>query len=402
MIFQTVSPLLVAVLAATTPAFAAHAPGKKGSSANHKLKQTEALTPEGFLEKQIEGLKTEIDNQPLAPAQDPGTETEGPIQIETGSDKQSWLTAIYKHHLVNTSHLSEALADRLLLAELVKTVMKDAGSTPIPRTVGLKGFLEINNLVNKYGTITADGDQIEAALHKTFPAGFIVRPAVGIVATETEVGLFRNSDQFIVELLKQPNSLYDPATYMSPIKSHILGAIGSGEAVVLQDNIVLATDADKPLHVRHAVKIRLHTYEDHVIPDAIPRRWVRGNVSASSEEAKIAETFVQEFLRLLPKGLLARQAWSIEVSVFDNGSYKITDLVTNRGRPGTWSSYLDEPRILQAYTKFFEASRNVEFTGFAGWLLRHGFADYFHYWHVRIEKAPWFWHKIWALFPPWP
>jgi hypothetical protein len=402
-IFQTVSVFSLCFWFMPT-AFAANAPAIKPTRklARNKIHKPVAPTPVAFLITQVDALKTELTQQPLIAPQDPGTETEGAVQIESGHDKQSWLSAIYKHHLVNTSHLSEALADRLILSELIKAVMHEPESNPLPKTMGLKQFLELNSLIGKDGKITADGDQIEAALHKEFPAGFIVRPAVGIVQTETEVGLFKNSDQFIVELLKKSNSLYDPLTYKVPIRSHILDAVVSGEAVVLQENIVLSTDADKRLRSRRAAKVRLHTYEEKIVPDSVPRRWVRDTAPATADETKAAYVYAQGFLRKLPPGLLARQAWSIEVSVFDNGTFKITDLVTNRGRTIAWSGYLDQPQILQAYTKLFETEHNVQFTGLSGFLLRHGLAEYFHYWRLRIEKAPWLWHKLVALWPPWP
>ncbi len=357
-----------------------------------------ATPPHAFLETQIQRLLTQIHARPPHQTSGPG---EPPIVLSCSSEKTDWLAAIYSKNLVEASYVTEAMADKLMLYTLVKTFLGTETDTFLIKTMGLKQFLESQKLVDSNGLITADGEQIEAALYKEFPSGFIVRPAVGLVSTETEMGLFRDSDQFILALLKPGNSLYQPETFLHPIRSHILDAISSGEAAVLQDNVLRLADAAKLLKRHHAFKVRIHTYEGHVVPHSSPKRWVREDIEESSLLYQEAEKFVQSFLDRLPKEFLIRQAWSIEVSGFDNGVLRITDILTNRGKKISWSSYLDQSRVLEAYTNDFESNLNVEFSGLSGWLLRHGWGNYFNYWKLRISKAHG-WHKVSACFPPLP
>jgi hypothetical protein len=92
----------------------------------------------------------------------------------------------------------------------------------------------------------------------------------------------------------------------------------------------------------------------------------------------------------------------VDVAVLDNGEMRITDVVTNRGKPIQWSSYLEQPRVIGAYARHFETYYGLRFQGISGSLIRHNFANYFPYWEKRIEKAKPGLTKMLAYLPPIP
>lgn len=324
------------------------------------------------------------------------------LSLQTSPTKTAWLNTIYEKNIVSTSDYSAYMSDKLLMSSVFeRTLGESTARQYLPKTMGLRQFLERHQLVNRQGKLVADGDQIDAALHADFPAGFFVRPAVGITPFETERGMYSSQEQLINELLKGKTPVYDPATYWLPIKSHILGDVASGEAVVLQENLTIAADLKGRLKRKAATLVRVHTYEQKIIPGSVPKRWVQSDADDVLSEASLegAQKFAQQFLEQLPEELTRRQAWSIEVAAFDNGTYRVANILTNRGKQIAWSSYLDQPRILEAYTDYFEAEGDLLFEGFGGRILRSGFANYFTYWKLRFEKAQG-WQKLVAAFPP--
>lgn len=324
------------------------------------------------------------------------------VTLDASPTKSDWLDTIYDKNIVSASDYSAFLSDKLLMTSVFERTL--GGSTAqqyLPKTLGLRQFLERHQFVDRKGKLLVDGDQIDSALHKEFPTGFFVRPAVGITPFESERGMFRTPEQLIVELLKGKTPIYDPAHFWQPIKSHILGEVASGEAVVLQENLIVSAELKGRLKRKTATLVRVHTYEQKIIPSSVPRRWVQSDADDKLSDASIreAQNFAQQFLDQLPEELTRRQAWSLEVAAFDNGTFRIANILTNRGKRIAWSSYLDQPRILKAYTDYFESEADLQFEGVGGRILRWGLANYFTYWKLRFEKAQG-WRKIVAAFPP--
>jgi hypothetical protein len=365
-------------------------------SSEKKLRQ---LRPTKDLDARVQALYTELMSQPPRVASLSGNKVE--LQIDA-ANKSDWLQAVYSRNLVDASEQTLLLADKLMMAKVIEQGMgPERAHAFLPKTVGLKEFLDRNHFVNKRGKIKATGEQIEHALYKEFPAGFMIRPAVGVAPTETTKGLFQDSDHFIAQLVEGKFEGYKAEHFWNPVKSHILDTVASGEAVVIQDDIILRAEAQKKLHARAFREIRIHTYEDNVIADAVPTRWVQ-KAKVTEEETKLAEAFVNEFLKALPPRLLTRQAWGVDVAVFDNGQVIINDIVTNLGRKRAWSSYLEQPRVIGAYTRHFENTAGVRFTGIEGALARNNLGNYFSYWHERIEKAPEGLSRVLSYLPPLP
>ncbi|MES2965401.1 MAG: hypothetical protein V4760_16080 [Bdellovibrionota bacterium] len=339
---------------------------------------------------------TQLKSRPLRPVQSQQVTT-----IEARPDKTSFISAVYSKKLVEASWATEMLSDKRVVAEIFARELGDDANKYYPRTLGLREFLAKHGLIDAKGEIKVAGDAIEEALHQEFPAGFVARPAVGVAPRETGKGLFKDTDLFVIELLKKNSSLYNPAHFKKPVTSHILGRVSSGEAVVLQEDIVGAADARKALKNRFFSEVRIHTFENRVVEDAVPSRWVQTDL-LTQDEVAIAEAFVTDLLKRLPPALLTRQAWGVDVAVLDNGDMRVIDVLTNRGEKIQWSSYLDQPRVIAAYAKHFEKHAGVHFIGFTGSLIRNGFANYFTFWGKRIEKARPGVSKVLAYFPPVP
>ena len=324
-----------------------------------------------------------------------------PIDVKSSAERGVWIDQIYAHGLIDTSWGTKMLSDKRLFAEILDRELGAEARKYYPKTLGLREFLFKHHLLDSRGAISADGDDIEAALYEEFPAGFFVRPAVGVAPQEKGNGLYNDTDSFIVDLLKSDSPLYAPSHAKQAVKSHILDTIASGEGVVLQENVVGTADARSKLKVRYFQEVRVHTYEARVVENAVPKRWVQTNL-LTDNQTHAAEVFVASFLEKLPLSFLNRQAWGVDVAVMDNGDMRIIDVVTNRGLPIAWSGYLDQPRVIAAYSRHFETFYALKFDGLSGMLIRHGFANYFPYWEKRIEKAKPGWGKVIAYIPPMP
>jgi len=321
------------------------------------------------------------------------------VSLPVAASRAEWLQAIYSRQLVDASPATGLLSDKLLFYELARREMGPDVDRFLVRSIGLRDFLVSQGLVGRDGRLTIDGDGLEASLFKVFPAGFVARPAVGVAPRETGRGLFKESDEFVAELIKPDTFLYRPEHRRRPVRSSVLGSISSGEAIVLQDDVLQShAVAGKKSQWR---EVRVHTYESRILEDANANFWI-SEARFSKDELKLAQSFVAEFLQKLSPSLLSRQAFSFDVLILPEGKVKIVDIVTNRGKKTAWSSYLDQPRVIGAYTRHFESHAGVRFSGLGGYLLRKNVGNYFAYWGLKIERSRPGVEKVLAWIPPWP
>lgn len=351
--------------------------------------------PRGFVDDRVSKMLRELKGrQPRSRATEARV-----LNLPMAASRAEWLQAIYSRRLVDASVATGLLSDKLLFYELARREIGPEADRFLVRSVGLRDFLVSQGLVGADGRLKVGGDVIEASLFKVFPAGFVARPAVGVAPRETGRGLFKESDEFVAELIKAQNFLYLPDHRRRPVRSSVLGGIASGEAIVLQDDVLTSTAvAGSKTKWR---EIRVHTYESRVLEDANANFWI-SEARFTEDELKRAQSFVSEFLQKLPPSLLSRQAFSFDVLILPEGQLRIADLVTNRGRKAGWSSYLDQPRVIGAYTRHFELHTDVRFSGISGFLLRKNVGNYFAYWGLKIEKSRPGLEKVMAWIPPWP
>lgn len=366
---------------------------KKSEKKNAKTRQPR---PSKYVDARAQDLYSDLMSRP------PRLTPPRAIPVEAASAKTEWLGTVYSRNLIDASPSTMLLSDKLLMYKVLEQGLgADGVKKFLPKTIGLKEFLDRKRLVKKDGAIKATGEKIEQALYREFPAGFVLRPAVGVAPGETTRGLYTENDSFISELVEGKFEGYSPSNFWKPIKSHILDEVASGEAVVIQDDLVARADAIKKLQVRAYREIRVHTYEGQIVQDAVPTRWVQ-KAKVTSTEIERAEQFVAEMLKNLPPRLTSRQAWGVDVAVFDNGELAVTDIVTNRGRKIQWSSYLEQPRVIGAYTRHFETYAGVRFEGLSGTIVRNNLGNYFSYWDARIEKSQPGLQRLLSFLPPVP
>ena len=382
------------------PANALAAAGVRKPAAKKVSRAKVPAQPQTLIAQRTQKVLTQLKSRPVRPIEDAARD----LPLKVGTTKGDFLAALYANKLVDASWATEMLSDKRIFAEvLTRELGPEKARRYFPKTVGLREFLIGRGFLDAKGEIkTNEADAIETALYQEFPSGFVVRAAVGVAPNETTKGLFIDTDSFLVELMKQGTALYHPSHASSAVSSHILGGqIASGEAVVLQENLTTEADSKKPLLHKYFQEVRVHTYEAKVVLDAVPMRWVQRELLDQKQIEK-AEAFVQDFLRALPSSIVSRQAWGLDVAVFDNGEMKLNDVVTNRGAHVAWSSYLEQPRVIEAYADHLEAISGVRFEGVSGWMITHGFANYFPFWQRRIEKARPGLTKVLAYLPPWP
>ncbi len=357
-----------------------------------KTEPTVVRTPRMFVDERVTKILRDLKGRaPRARAPEAAK-----VALPVWSSKNQWLQAVYSKQIVDASNATGLLSDKLLFYEVAKKELGPNVDRFLVKTMGLRDFLVTENIVNSDGRLVAEGDQIESALFKIFQGGFVARPAVGVAPRETGRGLFKETDEFVAELLKTDTFLYRPEHRKRPVRSTVLDEVASGEAIVLQED--LRTKVPGKFVWREA---RVHSYESRVVSDANTNYWI-SNGRLSKEEIAGAQNFVAEFLGLLPPSLLSRQALSFDVLILPNGELRISDVVTNRGRKTAWSQYLDQPRVIGAYTRHFEQFAGIHFDGISGMLLRQNAGNYFAYWGLRIEKSRPGFEKVLAWIPPWP
>lgn len=371
-----------------------------------KAATSKPLAPRQFVDERVTRILRDMKGRAPRPQVSGMINVGAPIL----TSKNQWLQTVYSQRLVDASTATGWLSDKLLFFETARREIGDVQAAKfLVQTVGLRDFLMAEGLLAADGRLAADGDRIESTLFKKFQSGFVARPAVGVAPRETGRGLFKTTDDFVAELLKTDSFLYRPEHSKKPVRSTVLDQIASGEAIVLQEDLIaIAENAVTTSQTKGTARpkftwreVRVHTYEGRVVPDAVPNFWVREK-PASREETAAAQKFVADFLSLLPPTLLSRQAWSFDVLLLGPGDMRIVDLITNRGRKVAWSGYLDQPRVIGAYTRHFERYAGLHFTGVGGMLLRKNVGNYFAYWGLRIQKSRPGFEKVLAYIPPWP
>jgi hypothetical protein len=393
----------------------------------------------GFSANQVQKVLEQLQAQPLRPQ---GHVVHANLGIR--ASKQSWLAVVYEHQLVESSWATAMLSDKLVLDRVARSLMgNEWASTHALKTLGLVEFLVKHELVDAQGRwrnaqskyhLQQVGERIDEALAEEFPNGFSVRPAVGVSKYETSAGIFASSDEFIQEILKVPTDLYRPDHIKKPRRSLALDQVASGEIYVLQERPRPERWSSRNPKPRWR-EVRVHTFEGRVVEGAAIRRWTKVE-EPNDFEIEAAESFVRELLAKLPSRVLARQAWSVDVWVnadslgsgqvaaateaateaasdadrsgtaqFVQGGraeVRLFEIITNRGRKLAWSQYLEQPRVLAAYTRHFETYGSMEFGGAGAWLFRNNLGNYFGYWSHRIDRSARGWDRLISYLPPLP
>lgn len=368
---------------------------RKSHSTKHSLNSSQ-------VDSIVVNLISEIEARPLRIQTNVESSEKQTLSAEP--NKASWLQQLYLANLVEASKITALLSDKLLQNRVFEHYLLSQSEHFLLHTIGLKEFLLKHHLVDSENKLIPNTDTFEEALALEFPNGFIVRPALGVAPLERNHGLFATSDDFLKEIFRPRNSLYHSSTLYRKIKSHIINAVASGEAIVLQEDFAKAFQSKQHLKSKFYERVRIHTFENKVVKNAVPKLWVnKRNFEVGEDQIEKLENFVQEFLDALPNSLTTRQAWSLDVALLDNGEIKILDVVTNRGLKSSWTSYLDEPKIIGAYTRHLHSHLDIEFSGWSGILFRSNLANYANYWQLKKNRTSRIGSsQIMSSLPPWP
>jgi hypothetical protein len=291
--------------------------------------------------------------------------------IQTRATRNAWLKAVYANELVRHDQETLKLADKLYSARKFAALLGDAHLGFFPKTLGLREFCEQENLSQ-----ASSPQQWRKALEKEFPKDVIIKPCAVINTGGETPGYFFGIDAVLAALQKDSNvrlACDRPAHFHSPLLNQIV----SGEEFILQENVPVAAGYPSK-HSKSYSEIRIHTYENQVLRNAMFSRWAVTPVEGD-QKFYIARDLVEKFLALLPEDFARKHAWSLDVFVFDNGYARIIDLNTNRGQALQWSGYLARPELLGAYTRLFEKKKSVRFAGWQGLVLRANWGNYFKY-----------------------
>ncbi len=339
-----------------------------------------AYHPVYFLDQKVASLIKEIDQR-----SDKKLPSLTVVELK-GQDRNDLLRSVYELGIVEASEFTKALSDKLLVSKIFEYYLKDKADFYQPKAIGLKYFLAKYGLVNSKGQIIAEKEKILNAIETEFPHGAIAKAAVGFNSAGIKNFYFKMPN-FVEDLLKESSPIYKPEDFSTPFVS-ALGTVTSGEFMILQENVITAAGIKKPLVTKDFMEVRLHTFEQSVVPGASYSRWREKNKEATDSLISSTEQFAQEMLSLLPPSLLYQQAWSLDMAVLDNGVHRLIEINTNRGLPGHWSGFLSIPPVLGAYARFFEDHENVKYAGFNGFLFRHGIANIPKYLHKKfIDKS---------------
>jgi hypothetical protein len=251
-------------------------------------------------------------------------------EFDIPATRNGFLALVYEQGWIAADSFSAHCSDKLLLSDLIKAVSKEAYERFHPLTFGVREYLESSK-----------------AASAPLDSNFVIK-AVDGMNTDGK-GLFRSWEEFL-------SVWSDPGEQASGLT----GLLSSGESHMVQAVV------GNPEH-----ELRLHTWEGDVIPGATFTRW---DQPWSLQWFAEAEQALQEFLNLLPRWFVARQAWSIDLMGRD-GVFRLVELNSNRGLRKHWSGDLSLPDTLQAYVLYLESRYGLTCAGQAGALLRAGEAN---------------------------
>lgn len=302
--------------------------------------------------------------------------------------KRNDLTKIlYSKKIIEASAESYKYQDKLIIYKILKHYIgKNLLDRFHPVTMGLKEFLSEQGLLDSKGVVRANRELIGEALKKKFPSGFIIKPTIGFASDGKS--FFKDMSE-VVELLadSERSELYDPDQYLNSFV-HAKGKTSvSGEKFIIQGLLHGIEGLSDASPVGSMNEYRVHSFYDQVVEGATLSRW---KLSADQNAVARINKYTQDFLNLLPKKFLNRQAWAFDVFEAPNGELTIIEINTNRGEETNWSGFLKNPKVLGGYIRHLEQKYGWRFEGFSGWRLRNDLANLQPALNAFVSK---FWNK---------
>ncbi len=255
--------------------------------------------------------------------------------------------AMYSEKLIVANALSKQISNKVQAARLLNEYTPAHLKQHLGRTQGLVEFLSSSpeqNLLEK--------------INKEYPKGFVVKPA-------------QAQNTYGIGIIKSFSDLEKLITS----KEISLGTIDN-EVFLIEELHTGTIFSDK------SSEYRIHTLGSKVIRGATLNRWEYWGTPDPKIISPLEDS-VEELLMSLPTWMTDQQAWSLDVTINENGIWKLIEINTNKGVQGNWSGFLLNPVVLSAYFNHLEIYHGWNFNPKTKILVKHKFANYQSY--VRRE-----------------
>jgi hypothetical protein len=348
-----------------------------------KVKSQQKKSPHEFVRSRTQEIIRDIESRPAIPAKD----LVAPASYKIKAKRNEVTKILYKQNLVEASEQSYKYQDKLILYKILEHYLDKVSLNKFhPVTKGLKEFLSEQGFFDNFGNIKTTREALVKALRTQFPNGFIVKPAIGFASDGKS--FFKDMDE-VADLLMQPkgSDLYKVEEFGKAF-SHELGqAPVSGEKFIIQGLLNGIKNLTESSPIGSMNEYRVHSFYDNVINGATLSRW---KIKADQTAVLRVNKFTQDFLNLLPKKFVNRQAWAFDVFEAPTGELTIIEINTNRGEKTNWSGFLKNPKVLGGYVRHLEQNYGWHFEGLSGWRLRNNLGNLQPAFNVLIEK---YWSK---------
>lgn len=322
---------------------------------------TEPMTSSEFIAAQVQAMTNTIENR-----QADKREVSKGCNVYLRATRNALTDWLYDKQFIEYSDLTLMFSDKLLMGKILYHYLKADAPTYHPPVMGIKEFLEIANLLDENGVINASEERIKTSFKQYFPEGFILKPPMSW-ATDGK-GFYAKEAEVISLLAQRDPKLYETKEYKVPFLSPLAAKLTSGERWMVMGKIK-NTSISQNKNYGLSSEFRLHTFENHVIPNATLHRY--GLDDDGTHYLQMNE-FAQKLLNVLPEKMTQRQAWSLDVFLKSDGQPILIEVNTNRGEKTNWSDFLRTPEVIAGYVNFFERQYGWHFEGVEGKLLRGG------------------------------
>ena len=331
---------------------------------NLMLTMAFAETQTQFIENQLQTTIQKIESRQFDEAQ-----LRTPYRLNLEATRTALTDWLYDQKFVEYSDLTLMYSDKLIMGKLLYHYLKADAPKYTPLVIGLKEFLEKEQLLDNNGIIVATEEELKTSFKKYFPEGFVMKPPVSW-ATDGK-GFYTKENEVAALLAANDPKLYDAQRDKTPFHPPTSDKISSGERWMLMGKIKNTglLDGSKKKINR---EFRVHTFHQHVIPAATHHRY---GLDDSDEHFELLNQFASNLLKALPRKMVEQQAWSLDIFLQADNQPILIEVNSNRGRKANWSDFTRDPYVLAGYVNFFETQYAWSFQGIEGQLLRLGIGN---------------------------
>lgn len=331
---------------------------------NLVLSTSSAQSFGGFLDSQVKAMVEKIESRQF---DDKLLRT--PQNLKLPATRNALTDWLYDNQLVEYSDLTLFYSDKLLMGKLLYHYLGGQAPYFTPYVMGLKEFLEKEDLLNQDGVINASEEKIKYAFKKHFPEGFVMKPPVSW-ATDGK-GFYTKENEVVALLVANDPKLYQAHRDKLPFLPPSSAVVTSGERWMIMGKIKNTNLLDENKKKVNR-EFRVHTFHDYVVTGATHHRY---GLDDNDQHYAMLNSFSDRLLKSLPKKLTQQQAWSLDIFLQADGQPILIEVNSNRGERTNWSDFLRSPEVLAGYTNFFDLQFGWHLTGVEGQLMRAGIGN---------------------------